>query len=221
MLVRPLQNQTLADQLLADAFAHQYRYPADHPGFTASCRMRDEYGELDARVVLTNVGDAAATTEIVVATPRFEWLMQDLRSLARTLWGHDYAPNEGRFSKSLDDSPNPLGPLITLHDDPHEATFRVRKHRVTLATRREGSLRHSVRIDRWHMRPDGRWLPAQWLTEVWDDANSRRLVSDRYWDLFWPIGGELVPQLRRVDSTDDLGITSGRSLNLAAWQRCA
>lgn len=218
-MVRPTENQTLAEQLLADAFAHQYRYPPNHPGFSASCRVRDEFGEVDALVALTSVCDTEAMTEVAISTPRFEWIMQDLRSLARTLWGHPYLPNEGRFPKRIDEAPHPLGPLITLHDDPHQATFRVRKHRITLATRKEGTLRHTVRMDRWHMRPDGRWLPAQWLTEVWDEVNSVRLMSDRYWDLFWPIGGELVPQLRRVDSTDDLGVTTGRSLNLGAWQR--
>jgi hypothetical protein len=218
-LVRPTENRTLADQLLADAFAHQYRYPAAHCGFSATCRLRDEHGELEGVVAMSGVRDVEAMTDAALGTPRYEWLMQDLRSLARTLWGHDYVANEGRFAKSLDDTPNPLGVLITLHDDPHQATFRVRKHRITVATRTEGSLRHSVRIDRWHLRPDGRWLPAQWTVEVWDHVNVVRLVSERYWDLFWPIAGELVPQLRRVDATDDLGVTAGRSLTLAGWQR--
>ncbi len=204
--------------MLAAAFAHQYRYPKEHRGFSALCRFRDEFGETDATVAMTSANDAQAVTAVVVSTPRFEWLLQDLRAIARTLWGHDYEANEGRFPKSLDDSPHPLGPRIILHDDPHDATFRVRKHRITMATRREGTLLHTVRVDRWHMRPDGRWLPAQWTTEVWDEAFARPLVSERYWDLYWPVAGELVPQMRRVDSTDDLGVTAGRSLNLAAWE---
>lgn len=216
--MRGAASQTIADELLADAFAHRYRYPPRHPGFSAACRFRDEHGELDALVAMTSASDVRAVPAIEVGVTQRAWLEQDLRSFARTLWGHDYRANEGRFPKELDDDPNPLGPRVILLDDPHQATFRVRKHRITMATRREGTLLHSVRIDRWHVRPDGRWLPAQWTAEIWDDALGKPLVSERYWDLYWPVGGELVPQLRRVDATDDLGVTVGRSINLAEWQ---
>ncbi len=216
--MQPGTEHRVAHELLADAFAHQYRYESSGRAFSAQCRFRDEQGEADATIAMTSAYDAQAVTALGVSTPRFEWLMQDLRSIARTLWGHDFEANEGRFAKLFDDSPHPMGPRITLVNDPHEATFRVRQHRITYATRREGELRHTVRIDRWHMRPDGRWLPAQFVAEIFDDAIARPLMSERYWDLFWPVGGELVPQMRRVDFTDDLGITTSRSINLAEWQ---
>ena len=207
-----------ADELLADAFAQHYRYAPDHPGWTARCRVRDESVEVDTTVGMTSAIDVEAVPQDGVVTATLEGLLQDLRSFARTLFGHDFATGEGRFAKSLDDAPNPLGPLVVLHDDPHEATFRIRQRRVTMATRRQGQLLETVRVDRWHSRPDGRWLPAQWVAEVWDDAIVGPLTSTRYWDLYWPLGGELVPQMRRVDVTDDLGITTGRSLTLAEWQ---
>ncbi len=207
-----------AEELLADAFACRYRYAPEHPGWTAHCRFRDETGEVDAIVGMTSCDDIEAVPTEAVPVALAELLAQDARSLGRALFGHDYAQGEGRFDKSLDDTPHPLGQLVVLHDDPHEATFRIRQRRITMATRRQGPLLESVRVDRWHTRPDGRWLPAQWVAEVWDDAIVGPLVSVRYWDLFWPFGGELVPQLRRVDLTDDLGVTVGRSLNFAEWQ---
>ena len=207
-----------AEELLADAFARHYRYAPEHPGWSANCRVRDEVGEADAVVAMTSANDIEAVPFDAVTVARFEWLMQDLRALGRTLFGHEYNRGEGKFAKSLDETPHPLGPLVTLHDDPHEATFRVCKHRITMATRRHGPLLETVRVDRWHLRPDGRWLPAQWVTEIWDDALVGPIASLRYWDLYWPLGGDLVPQLRRVDITDDLGITVGRSLNFADWE---
>ena len=206
-----------AEELLADAFAQQYRYTFGHPGWTANCRFRDDSGEADAMVAMTSAADVKVMPNDALTGTKHELLQQDLRSLARTLFGFDYRQGEGKFPKTLNEEPHPLGPMVVLHDDPHEATFRVRQRRVTMATRRQGSLLETVRVDRWHIRPDGRWLPAQWVAEVWDDAVVGPLVSARYWDLFWPFGGELVPQLRRVDVTDDLGITVGRAMTLAEW----
>ena len=214
----PTRTADRAEALLADAFGRRYRYCGPAEGWTAHARCRDATGEFDATVAVSCARDAQAIPDVDIATPRLEWVVQDLRSFARTLYGHDYEKGEGRFPKVLDDTPNPLGPLVVLLDDPHRATFRVRKHRITEATRIEGELRQRLRVDRWHVRPDGRWLPAQWKLEIWAGDSGRRLVCERYWDLYWPVQGELVPQLRRVDITDEYGLTSQRSLSIGSWQ---
>ena len=214
----PTRTADRAEALLADAFARRYRYVGTSSGWTAHVRCRDDAGEFGATVAVSCAADAQALPADDLARPRFEWLLQDLRSFARALYGHDYSKGEGRFPKMLDDTPNPRGPLVVLLDDPHRATFRVRKHRITEATRIEGETRHRMRVDRWHVRPDGRWLPAQWQLEIWAGDSGERLVLERYWDLYWPVGGELVPQTRRVDVTDRFGNTTQRSLGLSDWQ---
>ncbi len=209
-----------ARELLRDAFARRYRYPSDFRGFSALCRFGPAgTEEIAATVALVGPGDAEAVIERdVPIVAEGEWLIQELRALSRQLWGHDFDRGEGKFAMSLDDSPHPLGQLVLLHDDPHQATFRVRKGRITMATRRQHSLLEIMRCDRWHLRPDGRWLPAQFTVEIWDDGVAGPIRCDRYWDLYWPVDGELYPQLRRVETTDDLGAVTMTSLTLRAWQ---
>jgi hypothetical protein len=214
-----------ASELLRDAFARRYRYPSDFPGFSALCRFgRAGNDEAAATVALVGPGDVEAVLEREPDPSSGqldsdgEWLVQELRTLSRQLWGHDFERGEGKFAMSLDETPHPLGPLVLLHDDPHQATFRVRKGRVTMATRRQHTLLEILRCDRWHVRPDGRWLPAQFTFEVWDDGVAGALRSDKFWDLYWPVNGELYPQLRRVETTDDLGTTTSISVTLRAWQ---
>lgn len=209
-----------AHEMLRDAFARRYRYPSDFPGFSALCRFgRAGHEELAATIAMVGAGDVEAVLERDAPTASDgEWLIQELRAMSRQLWGHEFERGEGKFAMSLDETPHPLGPLVLLHDDPHQATFRVRKGRVTMATRRQHTLLEIVRCDRWHVRPDGRWLPAQFTFEVWDDGIAAPLRSERYWDLYWPVHGELFPQLRRVETTDDLGTTMSMSMTLRAWQ---
>lgn len=204
-----------AESLLADAFARRYRYPSGFPGFTARARFGPEARPAHATVAVCGPGEVAAVVDEPCASEA--WLLQELRSLSRLCWGHDYEAGEGRFRKSLVDEPHPLGPLVVLHDDPHQATFRVHRGRVTLMTRRQGTLLETVRIERWHVRPDGRVLPARWVAELWDDAIATPLRTDRYWDLYKPLAGELLPMVRRVETS----IGDERTtlvLSLSAWR---
>ncbi len=205
--------------VLADAFAWRYRYPDDFAGWRATATFgRDDDGPEHVAIVdVCGPGDVGVATD-VVRLPEGEWLVQELRSLSRTLFGHDFEAGEGRFAMSIDESPHPLGALVLLHDDPHRATFRVRRHRVTQATRRHGALLESIRVERWHVRPDGRWLPSQWTLEVWADDFDAPLRTDRYWDVFWPLGGEIVPQMRRVETCDDMAIHLTHTVHFSDWQ---
>lgn len=209
-----------ARSLLRDAFARRYRYPPSFGGFSARCRVGPPGAEaVAATVTMVGAGDVEAVFERDADDPALgEWLVQELRAMSRQVWGHDFDDGEGKFAMTLDDAPHPLGPLVLLTDDPHQATFRVRKGRVTMATRRQHTLLEVVRVDRWHLRPDGRWLPAQFTAEVWDGGTTGPLRTDRYWDLYWPVDGELFPQLRRVTTTDDRGIETSVSLTLRSWQ---
>jgi hypothetical protein len=205
--------------VLADAFAWRYRYPAGFSGWRATALFgREDTGHEYVGIVhVCGPGDV----DVAGGAPRLpegEWLVQELRSLSRTLFGHDFEAGEGRFAMSIDDSPHPLGALVLLHDDPHRATFRVRRHRITQATRRNGSLMESLRVERWHVRPDGRWLPSQWTLEVWADDFERPLRTDRYWDVFWPLDGEVVPQMRRVETCDDMDIHLAHTVHFSDWQ---
>jgi len=214
----PSETTERAVALLADAFARRYRYPPAYAGWVAHARFGPPGHERDATVAVAGAGDVRTEVTPGLAPTQHEWLRQELRSLSRTLYGHDVATGEGRYAMSLDDAPHPLGPRVVLHGDPHAATFRVRKHRVTEATRRAGALLETVRVDRWHVRPDGRWLPAQWTFTVSDDDGARTLRVDRYWDVYWPLRGELVPQMRRVESVDAVGIRLLCVLHMDDWR---
>jgi hypothetical protein len=216
----PTSASSEARALLHDAFARRYRYPNDFPGFSARCRfIAAGADEIGATVAMVGAGDAEAVLERESVSPTAEeWLTQELRQLSRQLWGHDFDVGEGKFAMSLDDTPHPLGPLVLLHDDPHQATFRVRKGRITMATRRQHALLEIMRCDRWHLRPDGRWIPAQFTNEIWDAGTDGPIRTDRYWDLYWPVEGELYPQLRRVETTDLDGATTTSTVTLRSWQ---
>lgn len=202
-----------AEALVAGAFARRYRYPPGFEGFTARARFGPA-GAATATVAICGPGESA----VLLDEPGTdgEWLRQEMRALARRLYGHDYAVGEGRFDKSLVGDPHPLGPLVVLQGDPHEATFRVRSDRITVETRRSGTLLQVMRTERWHVRPDGRWLPARYVVEFWDDAVAEPLRVERYWDLYRAAAGELVPSLRRVQVVQPSG-TEVRSVTLSEW----
>jgi hypothetical protein len=205
-----------ADALLAEAFAGRYAYPEGFAGFTARARFGLEGAGVASTVALCGAGDVEAVPDFDDADDD-ENLLQELRSLSRLLWPHDYQRGEGRFDKSLAEDSHPLGVLVTLHDDPHQATFRVRGGRIAQMTRRHGDLVEVVRIERWHSRPDGRVIPARFSVEFWDEGRADPLRVDRYWDLYRPLAGEIVPLVRRVEHrTDDFTIT--RVLTLRSWQ---
>lgn len=105
---------------------------------------------------------------------------------------------------------------MVLHGDPHEATFRLRSGRITVETRRSGTLLQVMRTERWHRRPDGRCLPARYVVEFWDDAVAEPLRVERYWDLYRAAAGELMPSMRRVQVVQPSG-TEVRSLTLSEW----
>lgn len=206
-----------AELLLADAFARRYRYPENFEGFTARAHFGTHGSTRSATVAMCGPAESAVLLDDPGDPgPDAEWLGQELRALSRRLYGHDYAPGEGRFAKSLVDDPNPLGPLVVLHDDPHEATFRVRGGRITVETRRSGALLQVMRTERWHVRPDSRWLPARYVVEFWDDAVAAPLRVERYWDLYAAAAGELLPSMRRVQVQQRSG-TEVRTLTLSEW----
>jgi hypothetical protein len=219
--MRGVHRSTEADRLLAAAFSGMYRYPADFGGFTARALYGVEGDGASATVALCGPGDVAWVADDGEPSdddPQLpgEAMCQELRSLSRLLWGHDYAAAEGRFEKSLDDDGHALGPLVRLHDDPHAATFRVRDGRVGQMTRRNGDLLEVVRVERWHVRPDGRVIPARFVTEFWDDHASAPLRVDRCWDLYRPLEGQLVPLVRRVEHRFDADAVI-RVLTLRSW----
>ncbi len=209
-----------ARDLLRGAFDLRYRYPVGFEGFSALCRIDQGNSEdIEATVAMVAAGNVEAVLASQPPNPTTEaWLMQELRSLSRGLWGHDFDAGEGKFAMSLTEPDHPLGPLVQLHDDPHQASFRIRGGRITMSSRRQQSLREILQFHRWHVRPDGRWLPAQYTSEIWEVGVAGPLRVDRYTDLYWPVEGELFPQLRRVKSADDLAMTSSCSATLREWQ---
>lgn len=207
-----------ADALLREAFDHRYRYPAQFGGFSALARFGAQGAEHGATVALCGPGQAEAVLSGLAPDSEADWLKQELVALSRVLWGHDYERGEGKFDKSVVDEPNPYGTLVQLHHDPHQATFCVRNGRIAMMTRRQGTLLETLRIERWHVRPDGRCLPASSVLEVWDDALAAPLRVDRYWDLYRPVGGELVPQIRKVETTIGSDAPTVRVLTLRAWR---
>jgi hypothetical protein len=205
-----------ADAVLRDAFEHRYGFATTFPGFTARARFGPESDLVHGDVSMRGAGTVDVTPDVAGAD--VAWLVQELRAMSRLCWPHDYAVGEGRFRKSLVDDADPLGPMIVLHDDPHQATFRVTDGRVTMMTRRQGGLVESVRIERWHVHADGRVLPARWIAELRDAQHGEPKVLrvDRYWDLYKSLAGELLPMLRRVVTTSDTG-SSVSVIALSGW----
>jgi hypothetical protein len=205
-----------ADALLREAFERRYGFASTFPGFTARARFGPENDLVPGEVSLRGAGVVEASAD--VAGTNVAWLVQELRAMSRLCWPHDYAVGEGRFRKSLVDDAHPLGPSIVLHDDPHQAMFRVTDGHVTLMTRRQGSLVESVRIERWHVHTDGRVLPARWIAELREEQHDEPKVLrvDRYWDLYKSLAGELLPMLRRVSTTSDAG-SSVSVIALSGW----
>lgn len=205
-----------ADAMLRGAFERRYGFASTFSGFTARARFGPESDLVHGDVSIHGAGAVDAFPDVAGAD--VTWLVQELRALSRLCWPHDYAVGEGRFRKSLVDDSDPLGPMVVLHDDPHQAIFRVTDGRVTLMTRRQGALVESIRIERWQVHTDGRALPARWIAELRDEQHDepRVLRVDRYWDLYKSLAGELLPMLRRVVTTSDAG-SSVSVIALSGW----
>ncbi len=208
------ERSQLADDLLREAFERRYRFAPGFPGFGAQITFgtpQEQYrGEVDLR--------GAGEVTLYSAAPDAEsaWALQELRALSRLSFGHDYERGEGRFHKSLVVESHELGPLIVLHGDPHEATFRVRDAKVLLMTRRQGGLVELVRVEHHHRLDDGQFAPARWVTELWDENQPDALRVERHWDLRKHVGGELLPMLHRVDCLAPEGGPQ-RQIELRGW----
>lgn len=195
-----------ADELLAEAHAAAYRFPADFSGFVATVAVTGEGWVAQGSVT---VGGPSAV-DLALDAPEDErvWSAKELASLVAHRWHQPYDTGDGRHQKEGGpDEAHPLGRLVRLVGGPHSSSYRVLDGHVSQVERHMGPMRFSVVVHERAPAPDRRAVPSTFTVSYWNTASGALARTDAYLDAYTEVGGVLLPRRRRVVTATDDGLT--------------
>ncbi|MGH2531910.1 MAG: DUF3386 family protein [Thermomicrobiales bacterium] len=211
-----VRNESAAHDLLQTAHEQGYRFPEGFSGFSAEVTYEDPTTRSVGAVAVRAPRDVML--ELDASEGVASWLRQEMSSMAGHRWPTTYEASDGRYALTLDGEANdPRGRLIQFHHDPFDSSYRIREGRIVQVNRRMGQVRFSINILEHVQTADGRLLPTYFTVSFWDVSSGRLTRADGYTDRYVVVDGVLLPESRRVLSSDDDGVTV-RSLTLTAHQ---
>jgi hypothetical protein len=214
--VTAVRNDPAAHDLLRSAHLQGYRFPEGFGGFSAEVTYQDSDTRTVGAVAVRAPRDVVL--EIGAAESVQAWLRHELGSMAGHRWPTTYETSDGRYALTLDgESSDPRGQLVQFHDDPFASSYRIRDGRIVQVNRQMGSTRFSINILEHVQTADSRLLPTYFTVSFWDVASGRLTRADACTDRYDVVDGVLLPESRRVLTSDDDGVTV-RTLSLTAHQ---
>lgn len=202
------------DEMLAEAHASAYRFPAAFGGFAATVAMTGPgwraAGSLTAR----------SPSEVEVALDAAEdderaWAARELTSLVAHRWHQPYDAGDGRYPKETDvGDGHPLGRLVRLVGDPHASSYRVLDGQVSMVERHMGPMRFCIVIHQRMPAPDRTAVPTSFTVAYWNATTGALTRTDAYCDAYTEVDGVLLPAGRRVVTASDDGLVA-RQLRLS------
>ncbi|CAN5615450.1 hypothetical protein BH09CHL1_BH09CHL1_21480 [soil metagenome] len=206
-------NDPGAHELLRAAHERGYRFPAGFGGFSADVNLSTDSSTTQGTVSVRAPRDL--TLDLDVPEEDAGWVRQEIASIAGHRWPTPYEQSDGRWTLTLsDDSANPLGQSIKVHDDPFDSGYRVRDGKISQVLRKMGPMRFTITMLDHQQAVDGRLLPSLFTVTFWDTENDRLTRSDAYTDSYVVVDGVTVPSYRRVVTFKDSG-QSVRELTLS------
>lgn len=209
-----VRNETAAHDLLRSAHVQGYRFPDGFGGFSAEVTYQDPRSRAVGAVAVRAPRDILL--EIDADDGVQSWLRQELGSMAGHRWPTSYEASDGRYTLTLEGAgDDPRGRLVQFHDDPFASSYRIRAGRIVQVNRQMGPVRFSINILEHVPTGDSRLLPTYFTVSYWDVATGRLTRADGYTDRYAVVEGVLLPESRRVLTSDDDGVTA-RELTLTA-----
>jgi len=203
-------NEPAAHDALRAAHDGGYRFPAGFHGFTADLAVVEGAPEQVAHLQGTISVGGPRAIEVNAAGPDglAGFAKQELASMAGHRWPTPYEESDGRWTLTIEEETgNPLGRLVTVHDDPFQSSYRLRDGRISQVNRQMGPTRFTISIQRHVPTPDGRVLPAEFTVTYWDVDTGRLTRADAYTDRYVEVDGVSVPRSRWVLTATDDGFT--------------
>jgi hypothetical protein len=206
-------NDPAAHDLLRAAHERGYRFPVGFGGFSATVTLSTDSATTEGTVAVRAPRDLIL--DLDVSEEDAGWVRQEIASIAGHRWPTPYEQSDGRWTLTLsDDSANPLGQSIKVHDDPFDSGYRVRDGKISQVLRKMGPTRFTITMLDHQPAVDGRLLPSLFTVTFWDTENDRLTRSDAYTDSYVVVDGVTVPSYRRVVTFKDDG-QSVRELSIS------
>jgi hypothetical protein len=204
-------NDPVAHDMLRGAHDGGYRFPLDFNGFSASISVvegtPDQVAELAGTITVG--GPRAIELDATGPDELLAFARQELASMAGHRWPSSYDQSDGRWTLTIeDDAHNPLGRLVTVHDDPFHSSYRLRDGRISQVIREMGPTRFAISIQNHAPTVDGRVLPAEFTVTYWSIESGRMTRADAYTDRYETVDGVSIPISRRVLTATDDGFSA-------------
>lgn len=201
------------DEMLGEAHASAYRFPADFAGFAAAVTMTGSgwrgIGTVTAR------GPSSVAVSLDAPEAEQAWAAKELTSMVAHRWHQAYDAGDGRHPKEGDaDDAHPLGRFVRLVGDPYSSSYRVLDGHVSVVERNMGPMRFSIVVHERAPAPDRRAVPSTFTVTYWNAATGALTRTDAYRDAYTEVDGVLLPASRRVVTASDDGLVA-RHLRLS------
>jgi hypothetical protein len=198
---------TLAHKVLETAHNHGYHYPENFGGFKATIRYSTDDKTLEGNVTVHSPNDIKL--ELEGQEGELKVIQREIASLCGHRWHAPYSAGDGRYTLSLDESPeHPLGQLITFHDDPFKSSYRIKDGSIVQVNRLMGPTRFTLYVQE-HVSTEGNsQLPSQFTLAFWDTEQKKLVRTLVYTDHYVPIAGYYLPASRRILTHNDEGAST-------------
>lgn len=201
------------EELLGEAHASAYRFPADFAGFAAVLTMTGSGGRGTGTV--TARGPSSVVVSLDAPEAEHAWAAKELNSMVAHRWHQPYDAGDGRYPKEGDaDGAHPLGRLVRLVGDPYSSSYRVLDGHVSVVERHMGPMRFCIVVHERGPAPDRRTVPSTFTVTYWNAATGALTRADAYSDAYTEVDGVMLPLSRRVVTATDDGLVT-RQLRLS------
>lgn len=200
-------NEPEAHDVLRTAHDGGYRFPIGFKGFSADLSVSEGTPDGVSHLAGSVIVGGPRAIEVDASGPDAlaAFAKQELASMAGHRWPTPYEESDGRWTLTIEEETgNPLGRLVTVHDDPFRSSYRLRDGRIVQVIRQMGPTRFTISIQDHTPTTDGRVLPAEFTVTYWNLESGRLTRADAYTDRYAVVDGVSVPGNRRVlTATDD------------------
>lgn len=202
------------DEMLGEAHAAAYRFPAAFGGFAATVAVAGEGWRAAGSLAVRGPSQVEVALDAAEEVER-AWAARELTSLVAHRWHQPYDTGDGRYPKETDAGDrHPLGRLVRLVGDPHSSSYRVLDGHVSMVERHTGPMRFCIVIHERMPAPDRTAVPTSFTVFYWNAATGALTRTDAYRDDYAEVDGVLLPASRRVVTASDDGLVA-RKLRLS------
>ena len=188
------------EDLLERARENRETLSTAFPGFRSKLIVRKDGRILEGQMLFR----PPITLEVQLDDPE---LLRSVKSTVRSLLSHRMASNRPTPKKSetitlAEPDHHPLGRRILLGDR-YGSSYRIQNDRILEVDRNMDDGRLLITVMETQETPFGRYLPTHFFVSVFDKQTGSVKQASAYADTYREVGGNYLPQSRKVISTAD------------------